>query len=215
MKMKSGIQSVGYSVLAGLTAMTMASTASAAKISLTTSYEVGDYGSTYNYDGPRLDMTINPDGTNWYFDIGTRKRNHDSGQRYSRTDLSAGYRFRFENGWIQPVAKVRRDETLYNSTSGGRLMTDIYGLEINHILSLGGNWGLWGDWSFQMMKEASEQVKSGALEKIHSDGYTWEIEEGIRYYFSNDSRITVSLYDFGRLADKGDEWGLGVSSNMK
>lgn len=212
MKMKSGIQSIGYSVLAGLTAMTMASSANAAKISLTTSYEVGDYGSDYNYDGPRLDMTINPDGTNWYFDIGTRKRNHDNGQRYSRTDLSAGYRFRFENGWIQPEAKIRRDETLYKSSNGGRLMTDIYGLELNHILSLGGNWGLWGDWSFQMMKETSESVKSGALESIYSDAYTWEIEEGIRYYFSNDSRITVSLYDFGRLADKGSDWGVGGSN---
>lgn len=131
MKMKLGIQSIGYSVLAGLTAMTMASSANAAKGSLNTSYEVGDYGNgdAYNYAGPRVDLTMNPDGSNWYFDLGVRKRNHDSGQTYSRTDMGASYRFRFANGWVQPGVKVRRDETLYNSDYAGRLINYKYSLE--------------------------------------------------------------------------------------
>ncbi len=213
MKMKLGIQSIGYSVLAGLTAMTMASSANAAKVSLNTSYEVGDYGSgdAYNYAGPRVDLTMNPDGSNWYFDLGVRKRNHDSGQTYSRTDMGASYRFRFANGWVQPGVKVRRDETLYNSDSAGRLINDQYSLELTHILALRGNWGLWGDWSFNMTKETNESAKGGALETIHSDGYGWEIEQGVRYYLSNVSHMTVSLYDMGVLQDKGDMWGTGGS----
>ena len=207
------MKSIAGCTFAGLAVLFVASDASAAKVSLNASYEVGDYGSgdSYNYGGPRIDLTMNPDGSNWYFDLGTRKRNHDSGQRYSRTDLGASYRFRFANGWVQPGVKVRRDETLYNAATAGRLMNDQYGIDLNHVVALGGNWGLWGDWSFFMIKETSESVKSGALEKIYSDGYSWEIEEGVRYYLSNSAHLTISLYDTGVYQDKGDMWGSGGS----
>ncbi|MGR6439760.1 hypothetical protein ACU42Y_17940 [Proteus mirabilis] len=40
--------------------------------------ESADYDTSNNYSGYRVDFNINPDKSNWYFDVGFRQREHDN-----------------------------------------------------------------------------------------------------------------------------------------
>lgn len=179
--------------------------AHAAAINATLSHESGDYGSDYNYAGPRLDMTINPEGSNWYIDLGYRDREHDSNQRYTRADANISYRFRFAEGWVQPDIGIQSHTTTYDS--GTRLINQLFSTETAYIYNLNDNWTLWGEVQFGLMKqEQKEGGKEGSSMKTNY--LSWEIEPGVRYYFSNSSRLTVAYYNSGLRSDKGDTWNL-------
>lgn len=177
--------------------------AQAAKVNATLSWESGDYNSNYDYAGPRLDMNINPGGSNWYFDLGYRNRTHDTKQIYSRAELQTAYRFRFDGGWIQPSVKVRKDTTNYDS--GSRMITDIYSTETKYQYDFSDRWGLWGELQFSLERKEDKNV-SGTVR--NSDYLAWELEPGIRYYTSSNSRLTLSYYNTGKRSDKGETWGV-------
>lgn len=54
----------GTAACLGIMAALMPADVQAAQVNATLSWVTGDYGTTYDYSGPRLDMTINPDGSN-------------------------------------------------------------------------------------------------------------------------------------------------------
>ncbi|KHT63392.1 hypothetical protein RJ45_12340 [Photobacterium gaetbulicola] len=202
--MKTGLRPTSRVVLcAVLVAASIPMVAQAAKVNATLSYESGDYGSDYDYAGPRLDMNINPDGSNWYFDLGYRNRTHDSKQVYTRAEIQAAYRFRFDGGWIQPSAKVRQDVTSYDS--GSRLTNDIYSSETKYIFDLSDKWTLWGEAQFGLERQEDKNV-SGTVR--NSDYLAWEVEPGIRYNLTAKQRLTLSYYNTGKRSDKGETWGL-------
>ena len=76
------------------------------------SWETADYD-TNNYAGYRVDFNINPDKSNWYFDVGFQ-RGHDNKNRY-QSDLQGSYRFKLNNGWVQPGLKAGQDLTNYDN----------------------------------------------------------------------------------------------------
>ncbi|TBL26963.1 hypothetical protein EYY80_40960, partial [Klebsiella oxytoca] len=49
----------------------------AATVNAMFSWESADYDTSNNYSGYRVDFNINPDKSNWYFDVGFRQREHD------------------------------------------------------------------------------------------------------------------------------------------
>ena len=185
--------------------------ASAAKINATLSHESGDYGSDYNYAGPRLDMTINPDGSNWYYSMGWRDRSHDSDQTYNRTDFTAAYRFRFDGGWIQPNVQIRKDTSTY--ANGSKLVTDFYKSETVYMYSFNDRWGIWGEATIGLDKQTNKSVSvvdgKVAVSEMKNDYLSWEVEPGVRYYFTDGSRVTLSYYNVGQRSTKGGEkdWG--------
>jgi hypothetical protein len=204
--MKSDFVKVSGSLLSvGLLSLLLPLQANAAKINATLSHESAEYGSDYNYAGPRFDMTINPDGSNWYYNFGYRDRKHDSDQTYTRADANVAYRFRFDGGWIQPSIKYQKDTTTYDS--GSRLVNDSYGTETAYIYSFSDRWGMWGEISFGLNKQSSHTANNDKS-VMDTDYLTWEFESGPRYYFSNSSRLTLTYYNSGLKSDKGDTWGL-------
>ncbi|WP_370546331.1 hypothetical protein NMD64_02700 [Edwardsiella tarda] len=107
--------------LGSLLALSLTSlSAHAANINTVFSWETADYDTPANYSGYRLDININPTKSNWYFDAGLRQREADNNSRYQRLDLQAGYRYKINNGWIQPSFKVRQDITSYDN--GNRIL---------------------------------------------------------------------------------------------
>lgn len=192
-------------VAAGLLSLLLPLQANAAKINATLSHESGDYGSDYNYTGPRLDITINPEGSNWYYSLGYRDREHDSKQTYTRAEGEVSYRFRFDGGWIQPSVTLRKDTTTYNT--GTRIVMEKFATETKYLYSFNDNWGIWGEVQVSLDKQKSDTFGDDPV-ALHSDYFAWEFEPGVRYYFSNDSRFTLSYYNVGQRSDKGDTWGL-------
>lgn len=77
MKVKLLVTS-GTAACLGIIAALLPVCVHAAKVNATLSWVTGDYGTPYDYSGPRLDMNLNPDGSNWYYDLGFRKQFHDS-----------------------------------------------------------------------------------------------------------------------------------------
>lgn len=202
--MKSGLISTSRLLLcAGIVSACLPIAAQAAKVNASISHESADYDSDYSYSGPRLDMVINPDGSNWYFNLGYRNRSHDSKQVYTRAELQAAYRFRFDGGWIQPSAKIRQDMTNYDS--GSRLTTDIYSNETKFFYDLADSWNLLADVQFGLERQEDKNV-SGIVRT--SDYLTWEIEPGLRYNLSSNSRVTLTYFNTGKRSDKGETWGL-------
>ena len=202
--MKSGLISTSRLLLcAGIVSACFPLGAHAAKVNATISQESADYGSDYNYSGPRLDVNLNPDGSNWYFDLGYRNRTHDSKQVYTRAEAKASYRFRFDGGWIQPGFKVRQDTTSYDS--GSRLTTDYYTNETKYLFSLSEKWSLVGKVQFGLERQEDKNV-SGIVRD--SDYLAWEIEPGISYHFTPNSRVALAYYNTGKRSDKGETWGL-------
>lgn len=195
----------GTLLAAGLLTVLLPLQVDAAKINATLSHESGDYGSDYNYAGPRLDMTINPDGSNWYYSLGYRDREHDSGQNYTRADSEAAYRFRFEGGWIQPSVKMRKDTTTYDN--GTRIVLNKYATETKYTYSFNDTWGLWGEVEFSLDRQTHDTYGKTPITR-ESDYLSWEVEPGVRYYFADSSRITLSYYNTGQRSDKGETWGL-------
>ncbi|MDX2321974.1 MAG: hypothetical protein QNK26_15415 [Moritella sp.] len=205
--MKSDFVKISGSVVSvGLLSLVLPFAASAAKINATLSHESGDYGSDYNYSGPRFDMTINPDGSNWYYSLGYRDREHESDQTYKRADVDIAYRFRFDGGWVQPSINLRKDTTMYNS--GTRIVLEKYMAETKYLYSFNDSWGIWGEVQFSLDKQTSDKFNDSPDSNMQSNYLSWEIEPGVRYYFANSSRLTVSYYNVGQRSDKGDTWGL-------
>ncbi len=201
--MKSSLNTTARAALCFGVISVLASVNAEAKTNLVASYESGKYESDYSYSGPRIDMTLNPDGSNWYFNLGYRNRTHDSKQVYIRADSGAAYRFRFNRSWIQPSVKIRQDITNYDS--GSRLTTDFYKTETKYVLDLNSQWALWGEIDFGLARQEDKNV-SGTVR--NSDYITWEVEPGVRYSFSKNLSTTLAYYNTGERSDKGETWGL-------
>ena len=178
--------------------------AQAARVNATLSWESGDYGTTYNYAGPRLDMSINPDGSNWYYTLGYRNRTHETNQNYTRTEGQAAYRFRYAEGWIQPHLNIRQDVTSFESNS--RTKVDHYKAGVTYIHDIADSWSLWGVLKGGIERQSDTNASQGITRE--SDYLQWELEPGIRYSFTPNSRVTASYYNNGVRSDKGETWGL-------
>lgn len=196
-------QTVGGLLKLGIFISCVSPTVEAAKVNVTLSQESGNYGSDYDYTGPRLDLTVNPDASNWYFILGYRNRTHDSHATYNRVDFQTAYRFRFNGGWIQPAFKIRKDTTSY--PGGSQAVLDIYQNENKYLFTLTDNWSLYG--TIQVGLQKSEN-KSATAPPMDSDYFIWEIEPGISYSFTPNSKVSVAYYNKGQRSDKGNEWGL-------
>ncbi|ENA1774189.1 hypothetical protein NE897_08985 [Yersinia ruckeri] len=194
----------GTAACLGIMAALLPIDAEAAKINATLSWVTGDYGTSYDYTGPRLDMNINPDGSNWYYDLGFRKQYHDSNQRYQRAEFSAAYRFRFDGGWIQPGIRIREDLTNYEN--GNSNTTDFYNAKLAGQYQLSERFTFAGS---MIMGIEREEVNTAANQSVrNSDRLTWEIEPGIRFKSSANTSMTVNYFNAGKRSDKGDTWGL-------
>ncbi|MCD9505478.1 OmpG family monomeric porin [Photobacterium phosphoreum] len=182
----------------------------AANVSANISYEAGEYPNDYSYQGPRTDLTINPAGSNWYLGFAYRTREHDSEQKYSRADMNAGYRFRYDGGWVQPTFNIRQDVTNY--TNGTRIEATMYKPSIDYSYVLTDSISLWGDISMGI-ERINERTAASAIRD--SDYFVYEAEPGIRYTINKWSNISLSYYINGKHSDKGDVWGLTDNSQSQ
>ncbi|PVX40594.1 hypothetical protein C8D76_103169 [Pasteurella langaaensis DSM 22999] len=124
--------------------------AQAAKVDSNISWENVHYGTAGDYAGPRIDTTISPDNSNWYFSLGWRQ-NRTKGQEtevyqsgtsgatetvtanvkdYQRLDFKIAYRYRLDKGWVQPAIGYRQDLSLFPNGKTGR--SEYYLFEIMH-----------------------------------------------------------------------------------
>lgn len=158
----------------------------AATVNAMFSWESADYDTSNNYSGYRVDFNINPDKSNWYFDVGFRQREHDNKNRYQRYDLQGSYRFKLNNGWIQPGLKIRQDLTNYDN--GSRLTIDFYESKTNYQFPINKDWVLTGSVLFGLQKK--EDKRSNGV--TNTDYLGWEIEPGIRYFITPNINMTLS-----------------------
>ena len=160
----------------------------AATVNAMFSWESADYDTSNNYSGYRVDFNINPDKSNWYFDVGFRQREHDNKNRYQRYDLQGSYRFKLNNGWIQPGLKIRQDLTNYDN--GSRLTIDFYESKTNYQFPINKDWVLTGSVLFGLQKK--EDKRSNGV--TNTDYLGWEIEPGIRYFITPESQYNSGLF---------------------
>lgn len=187
--------------LGSLLALSLTSlSAHAANINTVFSWETADYDTPANYSGYRLDININPTKSNWYFDAGLRQREADNNSRYQRLDLQAGYRYKINNGWIQPSFKVRQDITSYDN--GNRLTVDFYSTKTSYYYNLSNNWALAGSGMFSIEKK--EDLKKGLT--TNTDYLSWEFEPGIRYFITPKINTTLAYYQSGKHANKQNDF---------
>ncbi len=172
----------------------------AATVNAMVSWETADYKTPNNYDGYRLDFNINPEKSNWYYDIGFRQRKMDNNNRYQRYDLQASYRFKLNNGWIQPGLKYRQDMTNYDN--GNRLIIDYYESKTNYQFPMTDKWQLSGSVLFGVQKKAD---KRGMI-TTNTDHLGWEIEPGVRFLATPNINATLAYFDGGRQANHPDEY---------
>ncbi len=172
----------------------------AANVNAMFSWETADYDTPNNYAGYRVDFNINPDKSNWYFDVGFRQREHDNKNRYQRYDLQGSYRFKLNNGWIQPGLKVRQDLTNYDN--GSRLTIDFYESKTNYQFPINKNWVLTGSVLFGLQKK--EDKRSNGV--TNTDYLGWEIEPGLRYFVTPNINTTVAYFDGGKQAIRHEEY---------
>lgn len=194
----------GKAACMGMVLALLPAAGQAAKVNLTTSWVTGDYGTDYDYSGPRLDLNLNPDGSNWYYDLGYRKQMHDSEQRYQRLEVMAGYRFRFNEGWVQPSFRIREDTSTY--ISGNRTTVDFYTAHLAAQYLLSERFILTGNTILGIEREEVNTASNQSLRQ--ADRLTWEIEPGIRFKSSVNTMVTLNYFNAGKRSDKGDTWGL-------
>ncbi|EMG6371615.1 OmpG family monomeric porin [Salmonella enterica subsp. diarizonae serovar 11:k:z53] len=198
----------GTAVCLGIIATLLPVCVHAAKVNATLSWVTGDYGTPYDYSGPRLDMNLNPDGSNWYYDLGFRKQFHDSRQRYQRAEAMVGYRFRFDEGWIQPSFRIREDLTTYDN--GNRTTIDFYTAHLTGQRLLSERFTFA---SSVILGIEREEVNTASNQSVRrADRLTWEIEPGVRFKSSANTMITLNYFNAGKRSDKGDTWGLTDNS---
>lgn len=198
----------GTAACLGIMAALMPADVQAAQVNATLSWVTGDYGTTCDYSGPRLDMTINPDGSNWYYDLGFRKQLHDTDQRYQRMEVSAGYRFRFAEGWVQPSFRLREDLSTY--ASGNRTTINFYDAKVAGQYQLSERFAFVGNMIVGMEREEANTASN--LVERNSDRLSWEIEPGIRFKSSANTQMTLNYFNAGKRSDKGETWGLSDDS---
>ncbi|MBI6482402.1 hypothetical protein JEP12_04435 [Proteus mirabilis] len=172
----------------------------AATVNAMFSWESADYDTSNNYSGYRVDFNINPDKSNWYFDVGFRQSEHDNKNRYQRYDLQGSYRFKLNNGWIQPGLKIRQDLTNYDN--GSRLTIDFYESKTNYQFPINKDWVLTGSVLFGLQKK--EDKRSNGV--TNTDYLGWEIEPGIRYFITPNLNTTVAYFDGGKQAIRHEEY---------
>ncbi|MGR5134677.1 hypothetical protein [Vibrio alfacsensis] len=192
-----------------LAAFALAPQTHAAKVNANLSYETADYGDDYSYAGPRLEFNLNPSGSNWYFDLGYRNREHDTKQLYTRVEGQASYRFRFDGGWIQPSVKHQIDTTNYENNS--RNINTLSATETKYHLTINNDWALWGEVQVGLMEHENKTTTA----ERKADYFNWEIETGAHYYFNPTNRFSFTYYNIGKLSDKGETWDLTDDSSSQ
>ncbi|KLN96985.1 OmpG porin family protein [Moellerella wisconsensis] len=195
------MKKLGVAVLLPLFSLGLSSfNANAANVNAMLSWESADYETSNNYSGYRVDVNINPDKSNWYFDAGFRQRKHDNDNRFQRYDLQGSYRFKLNNGWIQPGLKVRQDLT--NFQNGNRTTVDFYESKTNYQFPINEKWVLSGSVLFGLQKKEDKR----GTNINNTDYLSWEIEPGLRYFITPNINTTVAYFDGGKQATRHDEY---------
>lgn len=206
--------------------------AQAAKVDSTISWENVRYGTAGDYSGPRIDGTINPDNSNWYFSFrwnqnrtkGTETEVYTTGtsgatekvtanvRDYQRLDFKASYRYRLDKGWVQPGLGYRQDLTL--AANGKTTRSEYYLFEILHNypiterLSSTGWIKLQFNPSENIAYESKRSTANNSATNYRNvkrdETITWEVEQGLRYAFSPKFNVVFALNDTGNRQEQDD-----------
>lgn len=184
-------------------------------------------GKGRNYHGYRLGMSVSPDNSNWTFNLGFRQNRSKgytqsvkdknpaangaqmqqiAGKRdYQRLDFGVSYRYRFNNGWVQPSFNIRQDKTL--SAAGANHTTDYYNMDLYYNYNITDRLVWNGRFKPEVVKYENNRQYIGSNNSADVAKHTrktqfgWEIEQGLRYLVSPNFNFEIAYNDVRKRQD--------------